>query len=436
MHSSSFPDRMKLILRLRSSKEEDFIHLLNQCPTKNSKGDKRYNTWNYSNDGYGLVALCLQKVYGLRYHEILQQKILSPLGLDRTVLCKSDVESDCNVARPTTMKEDGTVVQLPCFTNEDHTPYLAVMGMMSSVNDMLKWGKAIMAAEKLEKEAEAQAQSSPAYPHSNPLRNVSTARGKVYWTRPCRDKYRHDAQYCMGWLRVIIPSSTLISMGLNSTSRDQPLDDAFIIGRESREIEVFMHNGGISGSTSVFYTFPQTNSAIVVFANGVQDGCAADPTGQLLIQALFDLKPRVDIIPFVKAEAKKGCKGRYKGDLEKWHKHRDISVSEGPKTDYIGTYRGRTVNLLIELEGSGEEEQCLAVTFGGVAGTKRKLEFYGQDAYSCFPKTQDEWFVETLTHWVCETGIFRFNRDSEGVIEGLIWTFYDEELPIEFKKMD
>lgn len=47
---------------------------------------------------------------------------------------------------------------------------------------------------------------------------------------------------------------------------------------------------------------PETQSAVVITTNGGDFGDASNFTAQILIQALFDLTPRVDLTPWVKRE--------------------------------------------------------------------------------------------------------------------------------------
>jgi hypothetical protein len=399
------------------------------------KGEKRYNTWSYSNWGYSLVALCLQKVYGIRYHELLQQKILDPLRLDRTVVRKEDADHDNNIAHGTARLKDGTVVNLPnILTREDHTPMLSVMGMLSSVNDMLIWAKTILAAEKAEKEV--QARQMPAYPPSNPLRYVSTTRGKAYWTRPSHDRFQNEIWYCLGWLKVCMPSSGLSSIGMNMRPRDDPVPENWIIGSESPKTEVLLHGGIAPGSSCMFYTFPETQSAIIVFASGTQDGCAADFTCQVLTQALLGSKPHVDLLPFARSEIERQRSEGYPKFWKAWHQNRDVSGEESARAQYMGDYQIGPITLSVRLEDSTDPQESLTVTFGGIPETKRRLEFYAKDVYSCFPETSDECLTEPLQTWGWETGILRFQRNGDGKIDSLIWKHAPMEGPFELKKVE
>jgi len=179
----------------------------------------------------------------------------------------------------------------------------------------------------------------------------------------------------------------------------------------------------------MFYTFPEIQSAIMVFSNTIQEVCAADFTAQVLTQALFGLKPHVDLLPFVRNEIENKKSEGYERFIEEWKKHRDVSGVEQPKEGYMGEYECGPTRLSIKLEDS------LTVTFGGVEETKRVLEWYGKDVYSCFPQTKDAWLMETLHAWGWETGSLRFKRNEGGAVDGLIWKHSSEELPMTLKRV-
>jgi CubicO group peptidase (beta-lactamase class C family) len=140
--------------------------------------------------------------------------------------------------------------------------------MTLSVTDMLTWAKSVLETEKAQRDT-AEGETT-AYPTSNPLRNITTTRGKAYWTRPNHDKFKNDIWYCLGWLRVVMPSSGLSCLGSNLRPRDDPISEKWIIGAEPPQVEVILHNGAALGSTCAFYTFPETQSGVVVFSNAMQ----------------------------------------------------------------------------------------------------------------------------------------------------------------------
>jgi CubicO group peptidase (beta-lactamase class C family) len=50
--------------------------------------------WNYSNPNFYLVGLAVERASGVSYRQALQQRVLGPLGMNRTFLLPSDVVAD------------------------------------------------------------------------------------------------------------------------------------------------------------------------------------------------------------------------------------------------------------------------------------------------------------------------------------------------------
>lgn len=75
-----------------------------------------------------------------------------------------------------------------------------------------------------------------------------------------------------------------------------------LIGVDDKQRVLVGYEGACSGFTSSLKIFPESECAIVALANGMDTGDAADFATKLFTQALFDMKPEVDIIDLVKKE--------------------------------------------------------------------------------------------------------------------------------------
>jgi CubicO group peptidase (beta-lactamase class C family) len=109
--------------------------------------------WAYANEGYALLGLIVEQVSGMPYGDYLRERILSPLGMTRSFLARSDVESAPDVAVPYVLPHDGPPVP-------GHYLYRRIRsegGLISSVVDLgrylgmyLAGGKGIVKSESLE----------------------------------------------------------------------------------------------------------------------------------------------------------------------------------------------------------------------------------------------------------------------------------------------
>ncbi|GIJ90601.1 hypothetical protein Asppvi_009562 [Aspergillus pseudoviridinutans] len=397
--------------------EEDVIKLLNMMPTTNKDGQKFNRHWEYNNFTYGLMAKVVEKVTGQRFTEFLRERILNPLGMTRTALTRADIADDDNVAVPCATLDNGKFVQLdseswPC---EDHPPLLAATGMRSSLNDMLNWCIAVLSAERRETHSQCKGMDEPSpisnmvLPdtqtnlRNNPLRQMNRVR-RGYWTRPADDpSFSKNAAYCMGWVRMELPSSMLgaFSGNYHSRAEDHQMHLKHILGMKSHPFLAIGHTGGMPGSIATVWTFPDTQSAVVTMTNGRSFGDASDFAAQILIQALFDLAPRIDLSPWMKMEADLARRFFYEDLLKPWKENQRLSDAKRDPMIYVGEYCGFdglfTLSIIADM-APGDSDGELAVVFNHRQASRRPLIFYRKDTYSFF-------FEDWNNHVVYSVGV-------------------------------
>jgi len=107
--------------------------LKNQTSTKFIPGTK----WDYSNSGYAVLAMVVEKTSGLSFGQFLHDRIFRPLGMRYTIAYEKDKNVVANRAYGHTMI-DGT------WHETDQSPTSAVLGdggIYSSLEDLLKWDR-------------------------------------------------------------------------------------------------------------------------------------------------------------------------------------------------------------------------------------------------------------------------------------------------------
>ncbi len=95
-------------------------------------------SYRYSNSGYSLLALIVERVSGRSFAQFLHDRIFSPLGMDHTVAHQDNVDVIPNRAFGYTMKNGS-------WTRKDQSTTSAVLGdggIYSSIDDMAKWDAA------------------------------------------------------------------------------------------------------------------------------------------------------------------------------------------------------------------------------------------------------------------------------------------------------
>ena len=412
-------------------KSQDHVAFMNAASTSNEDGQRFRNYWLYSNQAYGLVSNVIQAASGSKYSDFLRDRLFGPLGMSGTHVSQANMDERSNIAVPYAKMFNGEYVRLNSeYPSKDHGPTLATIGLWSCVSDLLTWSAAAMDAH--DREVRTDSASLPE-PSGNPLKQMN-AIWDTYWTRPIEDGFPNDTAYCMGWYRTTMPTGAL---GLYSYGHRTRWDAdstylKYIIGRESKPRVVYGHNGVNNGSTASLYTFPETHSAVVVLSNGCDVGDASDTVSQILIQALFDLKPHVDLLPRLEKEIDL-CLRDFEDIVNEWTRHRDTSVPERSADDYIGEYLGHGT-LLVSIVGN-EPKTALYVQFEGSDASRCALEHYNKDSYSFLPTNRDEYLARSMLDWdYYKVGIFDFVRDDADTVTGFLWQWDVDEEPTLFTK--
>ncbi|KAF7591434.1 hypothetical protein BBP40_001536 [Aspergillus hancockii] len=441
-HSTGLAAPTLLCLGPRStilSDEKNYTRMLNSLPTSNHEGQRFNSWWMYNNFSYGLVAKVVEAVSGQRYADYIREHILKPLHMHSTAISSKDFkDNEHSVAHPYVCPSAGEYSKLPSesWPCDDHTPLLAAMGMRSSVNDMLIWSKAVLQAEKQESDQG----NDHGIAERNPLRQMKKIR-QAYWTRPVDDTFQNETAYCLGWLRVEMPSSMIGSLSCNTDTRKNGEHLRYILGTQSDPMVTICHNGVTHGSTAALYTFPETQSAVVVLSNGLHSGDASDFTAQCLIQALFNLQPYVDLLPLIRLEAnipRQWYESEFAGP---WRQNRRATDKEWSRTLYLGDYYGFDDTFILSIVSNPDDkpletETSLAVVFNQRATSICDLQFYKMHTYSFFPPTHEDHLLTMYPLW-CDyrMTLLEFCVNESGLeVTSIRWRWDEDEEPATFIK--
>lgn len=122
---------------------EEMVEKIKPLPMEFAPGTK----WNYNNSGYFLLGYIIEKVSGKKYAEYLQDNIFIPVGMTST-LYGDDTRIVMNRASGYQPGENGVV-------NADYLsmtlPY-AAGSIMSTVDDLYKWNRALLDFKLVKKE--------------------------------------------------------------------------------------------------------------------------------------------------------------------------------------------------------------------------------------------------------------------------------------------
>jgi Beta-lactamase/Domain of unknown function (DUF3471) len=368
----------------------------------------------------GIVGEIISAVCGQSVGRVTKEKIFKPLGLSRTCTSKAEYP-DRNVAKGYSVLDDGSLLSLGAVQLNDGDIQSAAGGIRSTVNDMLAWAKAIMEAEKKE----------PSVRHLKP--RSSTEEGLLSGIGMTRCAHRPitledglgENSYGLGWFRHTLPSRWLGSIGPNFAL----LQDPPVIGQQSPPRLALAHFGEFQGFLAAFYTFPETCSAIIVFANSSPSrGDPTDLIAQALCQELFDMKPRVELKQF--AHRARQTSDLIWPDLVKnWKANRVENTPQHAASDYIGRYTNEGFMLTIDVyelsdeeRGSGPNPEVLGFTVNSIKRQSAKLRHYHYDIYTFLPDNRDDAIRKGMEgYMVLPLLLLSFVRDSSGKVCSLEW---------------
>ncbi|MGA9304800.1 MAG: serine hydrolase domain-containing protein [Candidatus Sulfotelmatobacter sp.] len=122
--------------------------------------------WEYSNSGYAVLAMIVEKVSGKPFGEFLQERIFTPLKMTNTLAYERGKNEVPHRAYGHTRDDDG-------WHQTDQSPTSAVLGdggIYSSVDDLAKWDRALR-LHTLLSEAEMQPALTAVQPTDGPAKS-------------------------------------------------------------------------------------------------------------------------------------------------------------------------------------------------------------------------------------------------------------------------
>ncbi len=335
----------------------------------------------YNNCMMGVAGEVIRKVCGKSTGTVLKEKVFAPLGLTRTCTSAAEYPRDGNVATGYSVLDDGSVLPLrdpQCF---DGSVQAGAGFVRSTVNDMLRWAKAVMDSERAEASGET------------PVLLPGISFTRCAHRRLILENGLGENSYGMGWFRHTIPSRWLSSIGPNSGL----LEDPPVIGKDSEPRLALAHYGEFGGFLAAFYTFPATNSAIVVLANSAQSrGDPTDLIAQALCQELFGMRPRVALPEYAMRSARQAGL-RWSELLREWESKRVPGTRTRDPADYAGTYTNEGFKITIKVYlltgaevGLGENPELLGFQVNSLPRQTAKLRHYHYDTWSFLPASRDD----------------------------------------------
>lgn len=170
-HTSGLPDYEELLMKQYSGTPEDTIPqildagvlklLEQQAAGKFPPGSK----WQYSNSGYAVLAMVVEKVSGKPFGQFLHDRIFVPLKMNHTLAYEKG-KNEVSRRAYGHSKEKGA------WRETDQSPTSAVLGdggIYTSIDDLVNWDRALR-EHTLLSEAEMQPALTPVQPTNGPAK--------------------------------------------------------------------------------------------------------------------------------------------------------------------------------------------------------------------------------------------------------------------------
>lgn len=374
------------------------------------RSDLRTEFW-YSNVPFSIAGQILEDVAQCgRWDKFLQEKILGPLGMDRTTADWDTFSSDSNLAQPYTCQRDGSLEPLPQPELSASTLHGCAGGIRSSVNDMLKWCQAVLSATgglRGDTQDETVSKATSLLPNMSRLLESATI------INPASEA---AGNYCLGWVRQTTPAT----LGMISPNRRFC---APVLGKDSPSKLIYSHNGDVKGYMASMCLFPDDEAAIVALTNATGMSDCTDWIVQDLAQEMFNLQPANDYVALAKQSAKL-CACRYHDKVVvPLQKHQQKGTEQPPQNDFTGEYTRSKVDAAIKLSIVREGDEGLMVVINGHFDQAYHLHHYHYDTWSLLPSSNEEaikrGYFGIFGDW--EEYLVSFGRRPDGVVGWLSW---------------
>jgi CubicO group peptidase (beta-lactamase class C family) len=332
------------------------------------------SAYGYSNLMFLAAGLVIEEVSGMPYGQFVEQRILEPLEMRRTITSVRDLVAQGNFATPHKTSAAGTE-PVP-WVNWD--TMVAAGGLISSAADMAQWLRLQLNRGRRNSE--------------QPLFSESQAREmwKSHTPIPVSESYRER-----------FPSTHFRSYGLGWSMSNY------------RGHKMVGHGGGYDGMYSRVLMVPGKKLGVVVLTNSMTG--IAPALAYHIVDRLAFGEPSRDWSGEARKDFQEQLESRRKRVAEVLEPAAADTSPSHPLEDYTGTYRDELYgDLMVELE-----DERLVIRFTPNPDLIADLEHLHYDTFIMRWRKESAWFDE---------GTVTFNADSRGRLTSLLLDVPNDDL--------
>lgn len=357
-----------------------------------------YGNWNYA-----LVTEVVERVTGKNFGEVVKERILDPLNMQRTTY---GMPEDDNMCASHAIRNDGTPCKIPYFNYSDRTGMAGGGAGKSTIEDLLILYKSMLFAYN--HQAKTGLTSTP----GSPLTQLQTVFAPYINPGPSPIE---DQAYCLGLYKTRLPGK----LGMASiNSAYLGVKRMPIFGAKHAGLEIWHHTANLPGSLASSFFVPSTETAIVVVTNCLGLSDPTDGIGQLILSALLNEPPCEDYVGISKAVSQNAL-GVYEHLNNLLAQGKTSEPPQHPLTAYEGDYYNfaRTVVLSISARDTG----LLMIVQHDGRVTYSLLPYDGDTFY--WPADRESELCKEAMYPIPLPGWHKisFSTGRDGVVESLTW---------------
>jgi CubicO group peptidase (beta-lactamase class C family) len=259
--------------------------------------------YGYSNIMFMAAGEVVHEASGIEYKQFIQDRILTPLGMTRTIIGTKDLKNADNVATPHHVPETGQPVTVP-YTSSDSTTGAA--GINSSAFDMAQWLMLLLD------------------PEQNEEKQILSVKGLQEMSTP------HNSFKVTGYFKKISPTTHFRAYGLGLSIYDYH-------GRK-----VLGHGGALDGMISRVVLVPEMKFGFVILTNSINS--LSSPLVYKILDTFMGVSPKDWSAYYLdrRKERREKAKKREAEEKEKKQKEakRPMPKFQVYMEDYAGRYGG------------------------------------------------------------------------------------------------
>ncbi|KAI4869537.1 beta-lactamase/transpeptidase-like protein [Hypoxylon rubiginosum] len=378
--------------------KKDVINVCNALPIKHNLR----TSYVYNNAMYELAGNIVEREsHYANWGEFQRDYIFEPLKMTRTTALQSVYNNDNNIATPYMILTNGKPSKIAPTELSAESMNGGSGGIRSSVNDLLKWCRCLLAAFDNDDGAENLVRrESPIFDRST-IANTRSA---------------ENGDYCAGWCYHRTPGK----LGLISPNRAL---ESPILGLHSPSLLIYGHQGDVPGYTSSLYIIPEKKSAIVILSNGTGLSDATDWIAQDLIQTMYKLQPSVDFV----AVARKGRDeyiSHFDRDFkDKIDQYQKPGTQLPPLNDFTGSYIMEKLDIVcLDVTVDPSNPTRLQMIINKQRDQAWKLWHCHFDIFCQLPDGPDECLSRGLDRTSWTSFLINFERNAAKQVDRLCWT--------------